>query len=111
MNSFNITDSSTFTRMNVMETLRTIPDPELNVNIIDLGLVYNVEVKEPEKEIIITMTLSSKHCPMGEAILQSVKNGVKHNFEDFSVEVNLTWEPQWGYDNITEEGLKQLRGQ
>lgn len=108
MNDFNITDSSSFVKVNVMETLRTIPDPELNINIVDLGLVYGVDVNEATKQISVTMTLSSKHCPVGSAILKTVENCVAHNFSDYQVEVILTWEPVWNYDRITPEGLRQL---
>lgn len=110
MINFSITDRTSFIKLNVIEALRTIPDPELNINIIDLGLVYNVEVDEDKKVILITMTLSSKHCPVGNAILASAKNCIAQHFEDYIVDVKLTWEPQWNYDRITEEGLRQLRG-
>ena len=110
MEDINITDSSSFLKINIIETLRTVPDPELNVNIIDLGLVYGVEVNEQEKMIRITMTLSSKHCPMGEAILSSVENALNEGYAGYKISVVLTWEPEWNYDKISEEGLRKLRG-
>ncbi|KAA8484964.1 metal-sulfur cluster biosynthetic enzyme [Arcticibacter tournemirensis] len=110
MTNFDITNKSSFLNMEVTEALRTVIDPELHINIIDLGLVYDVSVNDSEKQIVVVMTLSSKYCPMGDAILNSVKNCLEHNFPAFSAEVKLTWEPEWSYDNITEEGLRQLKG-
>lgn len=110
MISFDITDRDAFRTMGIIEALRTVVDPELNVNIIDLGLVYNAEVNEIGKKIIITMTLSSPHCPMGDAIVQSVENCIEHHYNEYTAEVKLSWEPKWNYEMITEEGLRQLNG-
>jgi len=110
MNEFDITDSSAFFKVQVQETLRTVMDPELRINIIDLGLVYAIDVNEEEKQITVTMTLSSQHCPMGDAILQSVAHCLKDHYAQYQSEVELTWEPQWSYKNVSEEGLRQLRG-
>jgi len=110
MKEINIADSPTFFVMQIRETLRTVLDPELNINIIDLGLVYDIEVELVQKLIGITMTLSSRYCPMGEAILQSVRNCLEQHYSGFEIAVHLTWEPQWSYESISEEGLKQLRG-
>lgn len=108
MNDFNITDTTAFFRAGIMETLRQIPDPELNVNIVDLGLVYNVSAIEASKTISITMTLSSRHCPVGDTIVKSVENCMKRYYNEYTTEVNLVWEPEWHPDRITEEGLRQL---
>lgn len=109
MENFNITDKSSFLKLSITEVLRTVPDPELNINIIDLGLVYGIDLADG-KRIIVTMTLSSRHCPMGEAILDSVRNSLSHNFPEYEIEVLLVWEPVWNYDKISEEGLRQLKG-
>ena len=106
MKTFDITDPSAGLKARIWETLRTIPDPELNVNIVDLGLIYGIDISG--QQITITMTLSSKFCPMGDAILQSVENCLEHNYPEYAIKVVLTWVPEWGYDKITEEGLKLL---
>jgi len=108
MKDFDINNPDVFLQIEIQEALRTVIDPELHVNIIDLGLVYEIEAQEDQKEISILMTLSSKHCPMSEAILRSVRNCLEANYPAYKIEVNLTWEPEWNYESITEEGLRQL---
>ncbi|MBU1372695.1 MAG: metal-sulfur cluster assembly factor [Bacteroidetes bacterium] len=94
--------------MKVLNALSTVLDPELQVNIIDLGLVYDIIVLENSKKIEINMTLSSTHCPMGAAIVNSVENCISHHFTAYQAIVNLVWEPVWSFEQITEEGKLQL---
>ncbi len=108
MESFDITDHLSFMKAEIVETLRLVMDPELHINIIDLGLVYKVEVDEPGKQIKVDMTLSSSYCPMGESIVSAVKNCIEGHYTGFTVNVELVWEPVWSYDSITEEGKKLL---
>lgn len=90
-----------------METLRLVIDPELYINIIDLGLVYGIDI-DPEKKLVnVEMTLSSSYCPMGESIISAVKNCIEGHYE-YSAAVNLVWEPVWSYDNISDEGKRLL---
>ncbi len=110
MDNFDITNRSSFLKLQVMESLRSVPDPELHISIIDLGLVYDILIEENEKTIEVTMTLSSRHCPVGEAILATVKNCLEKDFPAYRIGVVLTWEPEWNYDKITEEGLRLLQG-
>ena len=105
---FDITDPHFNLKSAVEEILHLVIDPELQINIIDLGLVYGLEIDEPKKEIQVTMTLSSKFCPVGDAILQSVKNCIEHHYKEYTAQVNLVWEPVWSYDNISEEGKRLL---
>ncbi|HZH54183.1 MAG TPA: metal-sulfur cluster assembly factor [Sphingobacteriaceae bacterium] len=87
--------------------LMTVIDPELFVNIIDLGLVY--EVRFPSVGVIeVIMTLSTPHCPLGDAITGGVKNALNLAFPDQFIQVELVWDPPWGLDRITEEGKRQL---
>lgn len=108
MKEFDITNPSSFLEMEIRESLRKVLDPELNINIVDLGLVYDIDVSDVNMLIVIKMTLSSKFCPMGDAILQSVKNHLEYSYGNYAIQVDLVWEPQWNYDSISEEGLKQL---
>jgi metal-sulfur cluster biosynthetic enzyme len=78
----------------VRRSLRAVKDPELNLNIIDLGLVYDVEVSEAG-EVRVKMTLTSPGCPAGAEIIQSVRD-VASDLEGVgSVDVELVWEPYW----------------
>ncbi len=108
MENFDITDHIAFMKVDIMETLRLVMDPELHINIIDLGLVYGVEVDQTGKTIRIEMTLSTSYCPMGESILSAVKNCLEGHYPGYSASVELVWEPAWSYHSITEEGKQQL---
>ncbi len=108
MINFNISDKHSFLKAEAFETLRLVIDPELHINIVDLGLVYDVNIIEPESLIQVTMTLSSSHCPMGESILNAVTNCLEKHYPACHAKVDLVWEPVWSYDNITDEGKRQL---
>lgn len=88
--------------------LYEVIDPELMVNIMDLGLVYDINF-QPEQKIVVTMTLTTPHCPMGEAIQTGVHNALEAEFPDYSIEIELTFEPAWNYDMVSSEGMQQLQ--
>ena len=108
MVSFDITDPNSFLKEQMMETLRLVMDPELHVNIIDLGLVYGIEIEAPQKRVKVKMTLSSSYCPMGESIVSAVKNCIEGHYEGYEATVDLVWEPDWSYDSISDEGKRLL---
>lgn len=108
MANFNITDPISFLKEQMMETLRLVIDPELHINIIDLGLVYGMEIDEAQKLVKVEMTLSSSYCPMGESIVSAVKNCIEGHYACYTASVDLVWEPVWCYDDITEEGKRLL---
>lgn len=108
MANFDITDPFSFLKEEMMETLRLVVDPELYINIIDLGLVYGIEIDDHEKLAKVTMTLSSSYCPMGESILSGVKNCIEAHYDGYTAVVSLVWEPVWCYNSITEEGKRLL---
>lgn len=94
-------------KMNVVTALYNVMDPELFINIIDLGLVYGVDFIENEK-IIITMTFSTKACPLGDSIKMGVRNVLSMAYPEYEVEIEVVWEPEWCFDMLTEEGRMQL---
>lgn len=93
--------------LEILEHLKEIIDPEIAINIVDLGLIYKVTY-DPNGLITINMTLSSKSCPMGDIILIQVESVVKSYFPGFKTEINLVWEPAWNRDFITPAGRKKL---
>lgn len=95
-------------RTKVIEALQIVMDPELGINIIDMGLVYSLEVNEEKKRIELDMTLSSPACPMGTSIVNAVENCLAHHFNQYAAFVNLVWEPAWSYERISENGKKLL---
>ncbi|UAY54696.1 metal-sulfur cluster assembly factor [Arachidicoccus terrestris] len=91
----------------VIGALYDVIDPELFVNIVDLGLVYDIDFL-PDNKILITMTLSTPHCPLGEAIQTGVKNRLLQEFADHQIDIEIVWEPAWSLEKISEEGRKML---
>lgn len=87
--------------------LMQVIDPELYVNVIDLGLVYGVDFSDGAK-VTVTMTLSTPGCPMGDAITGGVENAMAAAFPDREIDVELVWEPRWNYHMITDEGKAQM---
>lgn len=90
----------------VIEVLKSIYDPEIPVNIYDLGLIYNVDIKGNRVDIL--MTLTSPNCPMTDVLMYQIDSRVKLIDGIDEVDVELTFHPQWGKDMITEEGQLKL---
>lgn len=90
----------------IMETLSQILDPEIGINIVDLGLVYNLILDE--KTIKIIMTLTTPGCPMHSSISQGVENAVKRLDNSREVKVELVWTPKWTPDMMSENARRQL---
>ncbi len=92
----------------ILEEIKLVIDPEVEINIVDLGLIYNVKHKEAEKEIDIDATLSARGCPVGDSILMQIENVVQEAWTGYTVNVELVWEPQWTPEMITDEGKAAL---
>lgn len=95
------------TEIEVYNELRTVIDPEIGINIIDLGFVYKIEYTE-EKGIQIEMTLSTKGCPMGDVILDNIQTTLDKKFPEKKLNIQLVWEPSWSSDFVTPEGRNAL---
>jgi len=91
---------------NVLEALRDVVDPELGVNVVDLGLVYGVTV-ESDRTATIDMTLTSAACPLTDMIEDQAGQALDGLVPDFRI--NWVWLPPWGPEKITEDGREQLR--
>jgi metal-sulfur cluster biosynthetic enzyme len=90
----------------VLEALRDVVDPELGVNVVDLGLVYGVHV-ETDRTVTIDMTLTSAACPLTDVIEDQASSALDGLVPGFSI--NWVWLPPWGPEKITEDGREQLR--
>ena len=100
-----------FNESAIWDVLKTCFDPEIPVNVVDLGLIYNLETKKKSKElylVIIKMTLTAPGCGMGPAIAQDVENKINNLSFVEDVLVKLVWDPQWNQDMMTEEAKLQL---
>ena len=94
------------TSEDVYEQLRQVFDPEIPVNIVDLGLIYTVAVEEDQAKI--TMTLTSQSCPEARTIPEVMKRRVNSIDGIEGTEIDIVFEPQWGPQLISEEGRKIL---
>ena len=90
----------------VLEALRDVVDPELGINVVDLGLVYGVDV-DAERVATIDMTLTSAACPLTDVIEDQARDALEGLVTDFRI--NWVWLPPWGPESITEDGREQLR--
>jgi len=90
----------------VLETLKQVVDPELMVNVVDLGLVYNVTINE--KKVEVDMTLTSPACPVGPQMVGQAKSVLAELPDVEEVAVNLVMSPPWSPDRMTEEARDQL---
>ena len=86
--------------------LKNVIDPELYQNIVDLGLIYGVDVA-PGNSVLVTMTLTTPHCPMGPQILENVETVLREAGATF-VEVKIVWEPMWTPAMMTDDLKRQL---
>lgn len=94
-------------KLKAQEALYSVIDPELFVNVIDLGLIYDLDFEE-ESTVTVTMTLSTPHCPMGEAITTGVRNVLETLFPEKTININLTFDPPWSFEMLTQEGRRLL---
>ncbi len=95
------------TREQIIEVLRQIYDPEIPVNIYDLGLIYGIEIKDDK--VKIRMTLTAPGCPLAGYLQQEVKQRLEALEGVKEAEVEIVWEPRWTVDMMTEEGKEALR--
>ena len=91
----------------VIEEIKKIYDPEIPVNIYELGLIYKIEVNEKNK-IDIDMTLTSPNCPVAESLPKEVKENIMKVEGVSDVNLNLVWEPPWDKDKMSEAAKLEL---
>ncbi|HNR47616.1 MAG TPA: metal-sulfur cluster assembly factor [Bacteroidia bacterium] len=104
---------STVTNNNIkcsmaLAALMHVDDPEIGLNVVDLGLIYEIYFDETEKKIVCTQTLTTEFCPMGDSIVSNVTQALQQTFPEYFIEVNLTFEPPWSFESVSEEGRKFL---
>lgn len=91
----------------VYDALKSVIDPEIGINIIDLGLVYKIEYNG-ENGIYIEMTFSTPGCPMGDAITENIYSVLGEKFPGKKAEVKIVWEPAWSTNFVTPAGRQAL---
>jgi len=90
----------------VTEAMKDVVDPELGINVVDLGLVYDVHIDD-KNDVVLDMTLTSAACPLTDVIEDQTNTALEGMVGD--VRINWVWIPPWGPDKITEDGREQLR--
>tara|TARA_Y100000389_G_C17114321_1_gene342306 strand:+ start:140 stop:442 length:303 start_codon:yes stop_codon:yes gene_type:complete len=91
----------------VIEEIKKIYDPEIPVNIYDLGLIYKVEV-DKEKNVNINMTLTSPNCPVAESLPKMVKDNIMKIEGVIDVDLKLVWDPPWSKDRMSDAAKLEL---
>ncbi len=99
--------SVTFSKDDVREGLRHVYDPEIGINIVDLGLVYDADVST-DGDVLVTMTLTSLGCPLGPVIVQEVQGALRDLPGIREVDVKLVWSPPWSPDLMSEDAKDEL---
>lgn len=98
-------DIGRVTEEDIKEALHDVVDPELGIDVVDLGLVYGIEIDELGRAII-TMTLTTPACPLTDLIEDECANALAGLVEEFRID--WTWKPRWSVENINEDGRAQL---
>jgi metal-sulfur cluster biosynthetic enzyme len=97
---------ATATVEDVTEAMKDVVDPELGINVVDLGLVYGVHLDD-SSNVVLDMTLTSAACPLTDVITDQTESALEGLVGD--VAINWVWMPPWGPDKITPDGREQLR--
>ena len=95
----------------VEEAMHDVIDPEIGINVMDLGLVYDLALREDEAgpTAVVTMTLTSPACPLQDMIYDQVKTATVGSGLVQELDLTWVWEPAWGPDKITDEGREMMR--
>ncbi len=88
--------------------LEQVFDPEIGLNIIDLGLIYDIIFDDKSEAVTVIMTLTTSMCPMGQSIQNNVSSTMKLYFSNYTINVKLVYDPIWTHDNISEKGKEFL---
>ncbi|KZF13120.1 MAG: metal-sulfur cluster assembly factor [Rhodococcus sp. (in: high G+C Gram-positive bacteria)] len=90
------------------EAMRDVVDPELGINVVDLGLVYDIKIDD-EDVVTVDMTLTSAACPLTDVIEDQARGALVRSGLCSDLKINWVWLPPWGPDKITDDGREQLR--
>ena len=99
------------TKEDIYKAISTVKDPEVGFNLVEMGLIYDAEYNPETKHVQVTMTLSTKACPLHQMILQWVEEAVLRELPEVeSVDITLVWEPAWNISMADENVKKALGG-
>lgn len=95
-----------FTKDDIVNALKTIYDPEIPVNIWDMGLIYDIDISE--EAVVIKMTFTSPTCPMMEELLEQVRGSAQSIAGNVPVRVDLVWDPPWDLSRMSDAARLEL---
>ncbi len=101
------TNKSTVTEAQIVEALKTVFDPDISVNIYDLGLIYDIEIKDGG-QVFITMTLTNPNCPVADDLLKQAKDAAEGVAGVIKADINLVFDPPWSKDNMSDAAMLEL---
>ena len=96
------------TKQQIIDVAKTCFDPEIPVNIWDLGLIYDINVNENPENVKVRMTLTSQACPSAQQIPQEFKSKIMNELKVKDVSVELVFDPMWTPERISEDGKRKL---
>lgn len=96
------------TEEQILKELKEVVDPELNINIVDLGLIYGIEIDQKKGLVDVTMTLTTPGCPLSLVFEEWVPDAAKKVEGVKTVNIQLVWEPPWNPDKISDEAKESL---
>ena len=103
----NTESNSIIKKEEIIDCIKTVMDPEIPVNLYDLGLIYNIEISE-KNEVSISMTLTNPNCPVAGSMPESVGKSIEKLRNLNSINVSLVWEPPWNKDLMSEDAKLAL---
>ena len=96
----------TFSKDDIVAALKTVFDPEIPVNIWDLGLIYDIDIQDAQ--VVLQMTFTSPTCPMMEELLEQVRQVAQNVTGDVPVRVDLVWDPPWDLSRMSDQARVEL---
>jgi metal-sulfur cluster biosynthetic enzyme len=104
MNEIKIITNDNEKTAKAIEALKFVMDPEIGLNVADLGLIYQIDFDETEKKVFCTHTLTTQFCPMGDAIQSGVINALEETFKGYEIIAKVVFEPHWNAEMISDDG-------
>lgn len=104
----NVTTNNQLMATIALAALQNVEDPEIGLNVVDLGLIYQLDFDESDKIIYCTMTLTTQFCPMGGSIRDNCLHSLQNAFPGYEIIVMLQFDPPWNSGRISDEGRKFL---
>ncbi len=98
-------------RRRAVDALRTVIDPELGINIVDLGLLYYLHFDEKQRAVFCEMTLTTQFCPMGESIINAAGAALQEALPEYDAAIMLRYDPRWNHSMLSAEARQLLNAE